>query len=97
MVVQQNLRILIVSLIMYNDFIDTLIETANSLQMILMSTIDESLLTIYIHFKAFQSYSRSWKFIELLNCLLKKCVEPETEKANKQTNKQTKNMSEFEN
>lgn len=45
MVVQQNLRILIVSLIMYNDFIDTLIETANSLQMILMSTIDESLLT----------------------------------------------------
>ena len=45
MVVEQNLRILIVSLIMYNDFIDTLIETANSLQMILMSTIDESLLT----------------------------------------------------
>ena len=45
MVVQQNLRILIVSLIMYNDFIDTLIETANSLQMILSSTIDESSLT----------------------------------------------------
>ena len=45
MVVQQNLRILIVGLIMYNDFIDTLIETANSLQMILSSTIDESSLT----------------------------------------------------
>ena len=32
MVVQQNLRILIVSLIMYNDFIDTLIETASRTQ-----------------------------------------------------------------
>ena len=32
MVVQQNLRILIVSLTMYNDFIDTLIETASRTQ-----------------------------------------------------------------
>ena len=84
MVVQQNLRILIVSLIMYNDFIDTRIETANSLQMILSSTIDESSLT-----RHFNPILEVGNFQNALTVYSKSVSNPKRKKqTNKQINKQ---------
>lgn len=65
---------------MYNDFIDTLIETANSLQMILSSTIDESSLTR--HFNPFLEVGN------LQNALTFYSKSVSNPKRKKQTNKQ---------